>query len=31
VDILWNQRPLTMFAQDLRDRGEEVKTRAGVI
>ena len=26
VDILWNQRPLTMFAQDLRDRGEEVRS-----
>jgi len=25
VDILWNQRPLTMFAQDLRDRCEEIK------
>jgi len=25
VDILWNERALAMFAQDLRDRGEEVK------
>ena len=30
VDVVWKGKTLTMFAQDIRDRGEEVKGKSAI-